>query len=53
MRNQLFFGAAIAALVMPAAASAQSTGSMEFDEGDIVVKARTEKGIAEIGRAHV
>lgn len=48
MRNQLFFGAAIAALVMPAAASAQSTGSMEFDEGDIVVKARTEKGIAGI-----
>ncbi len=46
MRYQLFLGAAATALVIPAAASAQSTGSVEFDQGDIVVQARTEKGIA-------
>lgn len=38
MRNHLFMGAAIAALAIPAAAHAQSTGSVDFeDEGEIVV----------------
>jgi iron complex outermembrane receptor protein len=44
MRNQLFIGVALAALVIPGAAYAQSTGTVDFNE-DIVVTARTEKGI--------
>ncbi|PJI90439.1 TonB-dependent receptor [Sphingomonas koreensis] len=37
MRNYLLFSVAAAALILPAAANAQSTGSTEFDEGEIVV----------------
>ena len=37
MRNHLLIGAAVAALAFPAAAHAQSTGSVDFDEGEIVI----------------
>lgn len=38
MRNHLLFGAAVAALAIPAAASAQSTGSLDFEsDSEIVV----------------
>ncbi|MFN4096063.1 MAG: TonB-dependent receptor [Sphingomonas sp.] len=37
MRNTLLIGAAVAALAFPAAAHAQSTGSVDFDEGEIVI----------------
>jgi iron complex outermembrane receptor protein len=37
MRNHLLIGAAVAALSFPAAAHAQSTGSVDFDEGEIVI----------------
>lgn len=37
MRNSLLLSVAAAALVIPAAASAQSTGSVDFEEGEIVV----------------
>ena len=37
MRNHLLIGAAVAALTFPAAAFAQSTGSVDFDEGEIVI----------------
>lgn len=47
MRTKFFAGVAFAALIMPGAAFAQSTGSTDFDEGDdIVVTARTERGVA-------
>jgi len=39
MRNNLFLGVAISALMLPGAAFAQSTGSVDFDQGDIVVTA--------------
>ncbi|MEO7691491.1 MAG: TonB-dependent receptor [Sphingomonas sp.] len=39
MRNNLFLGVAISALMLPGAAFAQSTGSTDFDQGDIVVTA--------------
>ena len=44
MRNQLLIGVAAAALLIPGAAFAQSTGSADF-EGDIVITASTQKGI--------
>lgn len=37
MRTNLFAGAALAALMMPAAAFAQSTGSVDFEESDEIV----------------
>lgn len=37
MRTKLFAGVAFAALMIPASAFAQSTGSLEFDESEIVV----------------
>lgn len=52
MRNQLFLGAAMAALVMPAAAMAQSTGSQDFDAGtDIVVTGK--KGDEAVGGVRI
>lgn len=45
MRNQLLIGAAIAALSFPAAAFAQSTGSVDFDEGEIVITGSAETGV--------
>lgn len=46
MRTKLFAGVAFAALVMPAAAFAQSTASQEFDEGsEVVVTGRAERHI--------
>ena len=39
MRNNLFLGVAFSALMLPGAAFAQSTGSVDFDQGDIVVTA--------------
>ena len=46
MRNNLYLGVALAALMLPGAAFAQSTGSVDFDEGDIVVTgARTDRGV--------
>ncbi len=37
MRNTLLIGAAVAALAFPAAAHAQSTGSVDFDDQEIVI----------------
>ena len=37
MRNHLLIGAAVAALAFPAAARAQSTGSVDFDDQEIVI----------------
>lgn len=46
MRTKLFAGAAFAALVMPAAAFAQSTGSQDFDDsGEIVVTGNRETDV--------
>ena len=46
MRTKLFAGVAFAALVLPSAAFAQSTGSVEFDDSEaIVVTAHVDKGI--------
>ena len=44
MRKQLLIGVAAAAIMVPGAAFAQSTGSADF-EGDIVITAVTTKGI--------
>ena len=47
MKTKLFTGVAFAAMMIPGAAFAQSTGSTDFDQGDIVVTAaRPTKGIA-------
>src|SRR3569623_450751 len=47
MKTKLFSGVALAAMMIPAAAFAQSTGSVEMDQGDIVVTAaRPTRGIA-------
>jgi len=46
MRNNLFVGVALSALMLPGAAFAQSTGSVDFDQGDIVVTAaRASTGV--------
>ena len=47
MKMKLFTSVAFAALLIPGAAFAQSTGSVDFEKGgeDIVVTARTTKGI--------
>ena len=45
MRSQLFISAAIIALAIPSAAFAQSTGSVDFDNAEIVVTARKDKAI--------
>ncbi|MFV0623150.1 TonB-dependent receptor [Sphingomonas sp. ac-8] len=46
MRTKLFAGVAFAALVMPAAAFAQSTASQEFNEGsEVVVTGRADRTI--------
>ncbi|MEG3176105.1 TonB-dependent receptor [Sphingomonas sp. RB3P16] len=47
MKMKLFTSVAFAALLVPGAAYAQSTGSVDFNEGaaDIVVTARASKGI--------
>ncbi len=47
MKNTLYVGVAFAALLIPGAAFAQSTGSIDFDEKEIVVTgARTDTGVA-------
>lgn len=47
MKTKLFTGVAFAAMMIPGAAFAQSTGSVEMDQGDVVVTAaRPTKGIA-------
>ncbi|MGV3480230.1 MAG: TonB-dependent receptor [Sphingobium sp.] len=47
MKNMLYVGVAAAALAIPGAAFAQSTGSIDFDENEIVVTgARTDNGVA-------
>jgi iron complex outermembrane receptor protein len=47
MKTKLFTGVAFAAMMIPAAAFAQSTGSVEMDQGDVVVTAaRPTRGIA-------
>ncbi|MFA5965321.1 MAG: TonB-dependent receptor [Sphingomonas sp.] len=47
MKTKLFTGVAFAAMMIPGAAFAQSTGSQDFDQGDVVVTAaRPNKGIA-------
>lgn len=49
MRTKLFAGAAFVALVMPAAAFAQSTGSQDFeDNGEIVVTGNRETDVGGI-----
>ena len=50
MKMKLFTSVAFAALLIPGAAFAQSTGSVDFENGgeDIVVTARATKGIAGI-----
>lgn len=47
MRTKFFAGVAFAALIMPAAAFAQSTGSIDFDEGEdiVVTGTRTDTGV--------
>ena len=46
MRNNLFLGVAVAALIIPAAASAQSTGSQDFDDtADILVTGSKDKAV--------
>jgi len=45
MRNNLFLGVALSALILPGAAFAQSTGSVDFDQGDIVVTAARSAGV--------
>ncbi len=45
MRNNLYMGVAFAALMIPGAAFAQSTGSTEFGDDDIVVTATTSRGV--------
>jgi iron complex outermembrane receptor protein len=44
MRTQLLIGVAAAAIMLPGAAFAQSTGTADF-EGDIVITATTVKGV--------
>jgi iron complex outermembrane receptor protein len=47
MKTKLFTGVAFAAMMIPAAAFAQSTGSTDMDQGDVVVTAaRPTRGIA-------
>ncbi|MEG3146617.1 TonB-dependent receptor [Sphingomonas sp. RT2P30] len=47
MKTKLFTGVAFAAMMIPGAAFAQSTGSTDMDQGDVVVTAaRPTKGIA-------
>ncbi len=47
MKTKLFTGVAFAAMMLPGAAFAQSTGSVEMDQGDVVVTAaRPTRGIA-------
>jgi iron complex outermembrane receptor protein len=48
MRNNLFLGVAFSALMLPGAAFAQSTGSVDFDQGDIVVTAARASSVAGI-----
>lgn len=47
MQKKLFSSVALAALILPGAAFAQSTGSVDFDNGgaDIVVTARATRGV--------
>ena len=47
MRTQFLIGVAAAAIMLPGAAFAQSTGSTDFDEGDIVITSTkaTDKSI--------
>lgn len=48
MRTKLYAGVAFAALMIPASAFAQSTGSNDFEEKDqiVVTGSRTDKGVA-------
>lgn len=47
MKTKFFTGVAFAALLIPGAAFAQSTGSVDFEQGpDIVVTARADRGVA-------
>ena len=47
MKTKLFTGVAFAAMMIPAAAFAQSSGSVDMDQGDVVVTAaRPTRGIA-------
>lgn len=48
MRNNLFLGVAFSALMLPGAAFAQSTGSVDFDQGDIVVTAARASSVGGI-----
>ena len=47
MRNNLFLGVALSALILPGAAFAQSTGSTEFggSEDIVVTAAKTTNGV--------
>lgn len=48
MKNIFYVGVASAALMIPGVAFAQSTGTIDFDEGDeiVVTGARTDNGVA-------
>jgi iron complex outermembrane receptor protein len=47
MRQNLLLSVAFAALMLPGAAFAQSAGTVDFEEGDIVVTgSRTDRGVA-------
>ena len=48
MRHQFLLGAATAALILPAAAFAQSTASTEFGGDEIVVTGATTQGVSGI-----
>ena len=45
MKTKFFTGVAFAALLIPGAAYAQSTGSLDIDQGDIVVTAARPTGV--------
>jgi iron complex outermembrane recepter protein len=48
MKHQLFAGAALAAFIMPGAAFAQSTGSIEVEEEIVVTGTRNQDGVSGI-----
>lgn len=45
MKNHFYAGVAFAALIMPGAAFAQSTGSIDFDDEIVVTATRADEGI--------
>lgn len=46
MKKSFYYGAAVAALIMPSAVFAQSTGSIDFSDEIVVTGASVDKGVA-------